>query len=303
MLRIFDNMNRHFLDSSVVQPMLLGTKAYQNYLAEQFVDGKIYISKYVQMEVKRSCIVPMIDFYFVLDMPSIQSIGDAMSMWSNKFSGREIKAVLRLMAKIIDTHNLRVSESRDKPIALRRLGSVIKRIEAELRRKFLDIGVNTTRCTRAQISFVDTEGGLQSLADQLRDFITRFGDVDACRNQCRIDDFLLDRFQQQVKQAISQAESLSNRKSSQNKGFVEISNNLNKIVEQGERACSCRMCGSIGDAVITFETPRNMRLDHTDYAFDQLCTIVNQPHYRHLSESEIHKRANQPSSSSSKENV
>lgn len=295
-------MNKYFVDSSIAQLMLLGTNAYKNYLNNQFADGSVYISKYVQMEIKRSCIVPMIQFYFVLDMPSIGGIDDALAFWRNKFSGREIKAVTGLVSQLISVHEMRDLDSRDKGDALRRVGFVIKRIEAALRRKFVDIGTNTTRCTRAQISIVTSETESQSLSDQLRNFITRFEDVDSCRNHCRIDDFLLNRFQQEVKQAIGRAESLSNRKSPQNKGFVEICNNLNKIVERGAKACSCRICGNIGDAVITLETPRTMRLEHTDYAFDQLCAIVNQPHYRHLSESEFHKRANQ-SSPSSNENV
>ena len=88
-------MPKHFVDSSVAQPMLLGGSAYKKYFRDQFADERIYISDYIQMEIKRSCIVPSINFYFLLDMPQTESIGDALRVWSNKFKSREIKAVMR----------------------------------------------------------------------------------------------------------------------------------------------------------------------------------------------------------------
>lgn len=296
-------MNKYFVDSSIAQLMLLGTNAYKRYLNNEFADGNVYISKYVEMEIRRSCIVPMIQFYFVLDMPSIEGIDDALALWRNRFSNREIKAVVGLVSQMISAHDLRGHTPSDKAKALRRIGSLIKRIDADLRQKFTNIGVNTTRCTRAQISIVTSRIDDQSLTEQLREFITKFDNVTHCRSHCQIDDFLLNRFRSEIEEAIKLAELLPNPRSKNTRGFVQISDNLKKIVVEGEKACSCRMCGNIGDAVITLETPRDMRLEHTDYAFDQLCTIVSQAHYRHISENEFHKRASQSSSSSSNENV
>ncbi len=152
-------MPKHFVDSSVAQPMLLGSSVYKKYFEDQFADEQVYISDYVQMEIKRSCIVPFIDFYFLLDMPNIKSIGDALAVWSNRFKGSEIKAVMRLFSDLIDTHQLSDMNPRDKSKALRRLGYLIKRIESQLRRKFINIGVNTTRCARAKNVFLKSNSG------------------------------------------------------------------------------------------------------------------------------------------------
>lgn len=62
---------RHFLDSSVARPMLSASQAYKQYFASQFGDHPCYISAYVQMELKRSYLCSIIDFYFVLHLPTL----------------------------------------------------------------------------------------------------------------------------------------------------------------------------------------------------------------------------------------
>lgn len=292
-------MPKHFVDSSVAQPMLLGSKAYRRYFEDQFADEDVYISDYVRMEIKRSCITPFINFYFVLAMPNIDSVGDALAVWSNRFKGGEIKAVMRLVGALIDTHQLNDMNPRDKPKALRRLGYLIKRIESQLRREFINIGVNTTRCARAEVLLVSAQTDQYSVQYQLEQFIQKFNDTEDCRNRCEVDDFILDRFRTEVESFIQQAENLDRPNSSENKGFVEITENLRKIIDIGGKACSCRMCGKIGDAIIALETPKNMQLEHTDYSFDNLCGTIGTSHKRHPSEMAIFRDYN---ISSSKEN-
>jgi hypothetical protein len=41
-------------------------------------------------------------------------------------------------------------------------------------------------------------------------------------------------------------------------------NNLKKILTIGEKACDCKRCEKIGDAVIALSAPRNLQLEHTD---------------------------------------
>jgi hypothetical protein len=53
----------HFLDTSVVRLMLLGTKAYQQYFENQFSDRPRYISSYVQMETWQSYLRNIIEFH------------------------------------------------------------------------------------------------------------------------------------------------------------------------------------------------------------------------------------------------
>lgn len=40
----------HFLDTSILRSLLLGTQAYKQYLESQFTNQPLYISSYVQME-------------------------------------------------------------------------------------------------------------------------------------------------------------------------------------------------------------------------------------------------------------
>lgn len=295
------SMPKHFLDSSVVQPMLLGSSAYRKYFEDQFAGENIYTSDYVQMEIKRSCIVPFINFYFLLALPNIESIGDALSVWSNRFSGREIKAVERLIGVLIDTHQLSDLNPKDKPKALRRIGFLIKRIEGQLRRKFTNIGANTTRCARAKILLVSSQTDQNPVSDQLEQFIQKFNDVDDCRSKCRVDDFFLNRFRTKVVAFFEHAEKLDRPKSRENRGFIDITENLRRIIKTDGDACSCRMCGRIGDAIIALETPENMRLEHTDYSFDNLCDVIDKPHQRHPSEMEM-LGSYDASATSSKEN-
>lgn len=289
-------MPKHFLDSSVAQPMLLGSSVYKQYFKYQFSDDDVYISDYVQMEIKRSCIVPSIDFYFLLDMPNTESIGDALAIWSNRFSSREIKAVTRLVAQLIDTHQLSDLAPRDKSKALRRLGFLIKRIESQLRRGFLNIGVNNTRCARAKVLLVSPQTDQAPISYQFEQFLQEFNDTDGCRSKCTVDGFILTRFKAECEAFLEQAENLERPKSRENKGFVEITENLRKITETEGNACSCRMCGRIGDAIIALELPEDMQLEHTDYSFDNLCEVMGKTHIRHPSETEVHRNYNASSS-------
>ena len=43
---------QHFLDTSVLRSLLLGTQIYKQYFESQFTDKPLYISNYVQMELK-----------------------------------------------------------------------------------------------------------------------------------------------------------------------------------------------------------------------------------------------------------
>jgi len=70
---------QHFLDTSVVRSLLLGTQAYQQYLNSNLAERPLYISNYIQMEMKRSYLMNIISFYFVLRLETIPTIGDAIT--------------------------------------------------------------------------------------------------------------------------------------------------------------------------------------------------------------------------------
>ncbi|WP_017654887.1 hypothetical protein [Fortiea contorta] len=120
---------QHFLDTSVTRSLLLGTQAYKQYLESQFTDQPLYISNYIQMEMKRSYLMNLISFYFVLRLETINNIGDAIALWSNRFKTSELKAILQLIPQLFSTHQLNFNSSEDKEKALSVLAIYIKRFE------------------------------------------------------------------------------------------------------------------------------------------------------------------------------
>jgi hypothetical protein len=169
---------RHFLDSSVARPMLFGTRAHKQYFTSRFGDHPRYTSAYVQMELKRSYRRNVIDFYFTLHLPTLHTINDAISFWSDRFRTSELKAVLQLVADLLTGQRLDFARPRDKATALHILGVYIKRIERKVRRTFTDIGKDSTRCARAAVPFTVE---LENMAAGLKQFVEAFNDVEACR--------------------------------------------------------------------------------------------------------------------------
>lgn len=273
---------KHFLDTSVARSKLLGTLAYKQYFESQFADQPLYISNYVQMEIKRSYLINLISFYFVLHLETINNIGDAIALWSNRFKTSELKAILQLIPQLFSIHQLNFSSPQDKEKALSILGIYIKRFELILRRKFNNTNIDSTACARALVSLnVDLKNpvlGLKQFADE-------FGDVKTCRSKCQIDQFLLVQYRSEISRLVEQASQLP--KNTNTRGFINIANNLKEILAVGATACDCKRCEKIGDAVIALDAPRNMRLEHTDNSFDYLCPPINQPHYKHPSENQI----------------
>lgn len=273
---------QHFLDTSVLRSLLLSTQVYKQYFESRFTDQQLYISNYVQMEMKRSYLINLISFYFVLRLETINNIGDAITLWSNKFKTSELKAILQLIPQLFSTHQLNFSSPQDKEKALAILGIYIKRFELLLRKKFNNTNNDATACARA---LVPLNLDLQNAAAGLKQFADEFGDVDTCRSKCQIDQFLLVQYRSEIEQLVQIASKLP--KNSNTRGFIKIVNNLKDILAQGAAACDCKRCVKIGDAVIALNAPRNMQLEHTDNSFDYLCPAINQPHYKHPSENQI----------------
>ena len=275
---------KHFLDTSVLRPLLAGTKAYKKYFEEQFKNGRQYTSPYVLMEFKRSYIRNILNFYLVLDMPSIETAGDAINFWSNRFRSSELKAVLQLVGNIIDTYRLNVQEPRHKQKIMQVIAQYAKRLEIKSRRLFADIGKNETHCHRAKIPLKYTNKS--DTTTVFKEFLEEFNDETTCRNKCRVDRFFMQRHKGTTESVIVYNEKLSNKNSKENIGFSKISSNI-KEAKEDNRKFSCRLCEAIGDAVIAMELPPGMRLEHTDHSFDHLCSVTGKPHKKHPSETSI----------------
>ena len=277
-----ESVTQHFLDTSVIRSLLLSTQAYKQYFQSQFTDQQLYISNYVQMEMKRSYLINLISFYFVLRLETINNIGDAIALWSNRFKTSELKAILQLIPQLFSTHQLNFSSPQDKETALSVLAIYIKRFELLLRKKFNNTNIDSTACARA---LVPLTLDLKNPAVGLKQFADEFGDVETCRSKCQIDQFLLVQYRDEIEQLVGQADQLP--KNSNTRGFINIAKNLKEILTQGAAACNCKRCEKIGDAVIALNAPRSMQLEHTDNSFNYLCPPINQPHYKHPSENQI----------------
>lgn len=271
----------HFLDTSVARSLLLATRMYQNYFNSIFGNQQLYISNYVLMEIKRSYIINLISFYFILRLDAISTIGDAITLWSNRFKGSELKAILQFIPQLFGDYQFNPNNPQNKEQALYVLASYIKRFELILRTKFKSIN-DSTACTRGLVALtVD----LKSPESGFKKFVSEFGDVKACRSQCQIDKFLLTQYRSEIESLVKLASQLP--KNTNTRGFINIASNLKEILTSGAAACDCKRCEKIGDVVIALNTPRHMQLEHTDSSFNYLCPTINQSHYKHPSENQV----------------
>ncbi|EKF04582.1 hypothetical protein FDUTEX481_01851 [Tolypothrix sp. PCC 7601] len=264
-----------------MRSLLLATQAYRQYLESQLNSEPLYISNYVKMEIKRSYLINIISFYFVLRLDAINTIGDAIALWSNKFKGSELKAILQVIPQLFSIRQLNFSSPKDKEKALSVLVIYIKRFELIIRRKFPNCN-DSTACAR---SLVPLTIDLKNPVPDLKKFVLEFGDTKDCRSKCQIEDFLLVKYRSEVEQLVEVASQLP--RNTNTRGFLNIANNLKEILVTGATACDCKRCEKIGDAVIALNAPRNLRLEHTDNSFDYLCSPIEQPHYKHPSENQV----------------
>ena len=220
----------------------------------------------------------LINFFDVLDMEAIECINDATTLWSDRFKTSELKAVLQIVTQLFDTQKLSGANPKDKGKALIALGHLIKRYEIGID-GFTDVGGDTTHCARAGVPLnID----LKNLRTDISEFYDRFNDTKTCRDNCVVDRFLLVRHKARLDQYVALSKGLTFGK--QNDGFKKIVENLEEILAKGANACTCKRCEKIGDAIIALDTPRNLRLEHTDNSFNHLCPPLTQPHYQHPSQ-------------------
>jgi hypothetical protein len=265
---------------------MLGAKAYRDYFHDKLGGSSAFISIYIQMEMRRSFLRNVISFYSTLELPRISTIGDAVALWSDKFKSSESKAVLQLISALLgDTNALDSSSSADKNKALTVLGQFIVRFEAKLRTTFTDASKDTTHCARALVPLPFYP---EQMSRGFQEFIAGFDDTDTCRSKCTIDNVILRRYKKEVDDYIATAKTL--KRSVATSGFLDITEQLNDIVKKGPAACSCNRCVKIGDAVIALDAPREMRLEHVDRSFNELCDLIHQPHKQHPSQSVVLKR-------------
>jgi hypothetical protein len=278
---IGDGIAGHFLDSSIVRPMLLGTQYYREYLKTQLSYGLFYISPIIQMEMNRSYLRNVIEFYFTLCLPTIETFSDALTFWSNRYQSSKHKAVQQLVSQVFRQQFTDLSiQNKDEALIILEL--MILEFDDVLKTQFVNLKEDSTECARGKISLSEDASDFMEMLER---FVGDFDDVDTCRSQCRVDQFLLKDYRSVIELYLFNANQLP--KNSYTRGFLKIAESLGDILSSGSDACSCKSCERIGDVLIALDAPRNLRLEHTDYAFDYLCPPIQQPNYRHPSEMQI----------------
>jgi hypothetical protein len=273
---------RHFLDTSVARPVLLGSHGYRQYFKAHFRYAPCYISPYILMEMNRSYLRNLIEFYFTLKSPQMLTLGDALAYWSNRFQGSKHKAIQQMIAQLVDRGAGNPEIFRDKRAVLIAVELLIQSFVESLHNRFINTERDATSCARAKL-VLNFE--VEDVAAELAQFAVAFDDVELCRSQCQIDQFLLTNHRDAVIAYTLQKDSLP--KTTQSRGFLKLASTLKDILDRGADACSCKRCEQIGDAVIALDAPRNMRLEHTDHSFDYLCPPIQQPHQKHPPEIQV----------------
>lgn len=268
-----------FLDTSIARSTLTGTSKYKKYLKGEFGKDKLYVSQFVKMEFRRSFLINLVEFFLFLDLPYISSVEEAFKGWSHKFKTSQLKAIIQICTELFISEKVALADPNDKQKALDALVRLIKRYHF-LIEGYTDVGVDTPRCARARVPL---QIRTPTVRQDLRRFVQTFNDVAKCRSNCVVNDFLLKKNLTVVNRFTTRAKSLKHEKETQ--GFLKIVSNLDVVLTKGDSACSCKRCEKIGDAIIAIDTPKGFSVQHSDYAFDQLCDELGKPHNRLLSES------------------
>lgn len=268
--------SKSFLDTSVLRPLLTGTKYYKEYLNSTFGTNRVYLNQYVLMEFRRSLYLDLLTLYTVLNNPTISTLGDAYNHLSNAY-GRTPGTLLQTIGSLqpfFQNQRIDFSKPEHKQSARIAIAKYLKRLEAKLVEKS-DTGNDRTHCGRALKPNFDK----QSDDDALEDFFSKFNDVNTCRSKCSIDAFVIQTFKSRVEKIVTESNQIT--QSSQNKSFRDIAQSLKSILDRNGANCTCHKCASIGDAVIALSCPEDMILEHTDNSFNGLCRALNTYH-RHL---------------------
>lgn len=275
---------KNFLDTSVARPLLLGTQTFRAALSTRIGSGTRYISPFVEMEFNRSFLCSLIEFYFLLKLPTVRSVEDALTLASNEFKLSKLKATIQLAAKLFATRQIAIDSTAAKPKALYALAEVIIRIHSRFHQDFVNTGKDSTRCARAAIRFI---ARLENVEGGFRHFLDAFSNTADCRSRCSIDEFFVKRHVKHTTECVEMANALKSSK--ETNGFKKIATNLESIMSSRGEDCSCRMCGNVGDAVIVLDADRGIPVHHIDQSFVQLCSLAKQPHIQHPSETSVVK--------------
>jgi hypothetical protein len=264
---------KHFIDTSVMRPLISSSSVVKEYYKQELTENLYYCS-YIKMEFIRGFINPAISFYFTLRMPNIHSISDAISLWSQKFQTRELKAILSMFSGLLEGQRFDFNDLKEKEKASQRVADYIRRILSIIPNKFKDIGVETKLCAKSNL---DLEFLPNDLDNSFRTFLDKFNSKSQIN--CNLHLFI-PRHQKEINKIIANKNLVVS--GSKPDGFQKIVEELSSQIK-----CNCTTCMRIGDLIIALISPKEMRMEHTDYSFDYLMLLLNKRHFRHPSEHQL----------------
>lgn len=231
------------------------------------------------MEFIRGFLIPCMNFHGCLLLPNVKSVSDALSLWSNNFHSRELKSVFHLFSNLLANRDIDYNSFKDKMLAAHYISDYIRRIYSYIDRSIKDTGNDKNLCYRMSTSLDLDNNDI----DVFKDFIESFLHSDNSR-KCGISIFLKNS-QPTISEIIKKKD--IKIKGATKTGFSTIVDSLEKLPKDNK--ISCTNCSKIGDLIIGLLSPKSMQLEHTDYSFDFICTILEKDHRRLDSESTVLK--------------
>jgi hypothetical protein len=190
-------MKKHFLDTSVLRPVLTSSPKVKEYYQEK-LDGEKYICDYIKMEFLRGYVKSAIAFYFLLAMPQYKNTSEVLHVWSNNFKIREHKNIEILLANLIAARKC----TDNKEQTMQALADYIRRLVGKLNYNFKIIGSDNTYCTKSKVRLNFDPA---SLNESLRDFENTLKDNNQYKN-CQIKKFIKTKNKEKIDLLINNAE-------------------------------------------------------------------------------------------------
>jgi len=272
-----------YLDTSIIHRHLFGTSLYQKYLNKEFKGNKLHVTNYILMEFRRGFLINLIEFYYTLNLNTIYSADDALKLWSNRFQLRSHKNIELFVSDLIKERGIDKELNSDKVKLSIFIADYIKRINRKILRIYKNDVIDNTNCSRAKVNF---KFNIRDSYEYLKKIKIDFNDVKKHRKKCSIDKVIFSKNRAALNNFIANKASYSG---SQADGFKKICDNLQLILNGGKDKLTCQKCSKIGDAVIALSCPKKYSLNHIDYSFDYLCSLLNKKNTKHPSENELHK--------------
>jgi|WetSurMetagenome_2_1015567.scaffolds.fasta_scaffold22419_4 hypothetical protein len=241
----------------IIETTVLRDKFFYSSVADDIkklsVNSKLFTSFFIIYEFKAGFLKGLIDYYYLIKIKG--NIADAKITWSNNFKMRDIKNSLLIEALI-----LKIFGKWDTST----VETYLYQIESAI------FYLSTNMCTEidevigyfgdSKVVKYDVKGN----ADY-KDFVETI-----IKNKLPFDKF----WDENKVVLLSLLNGITTR-TGKNKPVAKIYQSLLKIQEDLSNSMKSNVSKSVGDAVITVDTPILFKVATTDSSFDELCPILS----------------------------